>query len=183
MGPAILPGLVGVACLVGWLLLWAYAKLTGSESAVRLRKVLVTAAAAVAIVSGILVASEIILGRVPSRVFNQSFGFEPTPDVTELQGYSFGLFDSGEAYLRFRASQDTINRIVKSKFRPSSKESFGNGTSGEGERPPEYWKPFETQPSQFYESNKLEMGYSQSRALLCYDDKTGTAHFSYSGVD
>lgn len=91
-----------------------------------MRQALVRAAAAIAVVLGI----GIVLGFadiameifVPSHLFAKTFGFSPTPDITDsptpditdLKGYRSGILGDGSlTKLEFRAAPKTVERIVR----------------------------------------------------------------------
>jgi len=57
-----------------------------------------------------------------------------------------------------------------------------------GQAPPDsasrsYWKPFDGKPTLFYESQWFDDAFGSSRAILCYDESAGVAHFYWIGVD
>ncbi|HYM00350.1 MAG TPA: hypothetical protein VEZ90_15455 [Blastocatellia bacterium] len=166
--------LVGI-CVAGYLFVWVRAKVIGSESARHTKKTYVQTVVAAGVIFGTLPLMYIAAGFFPSHVFKEAFGFSPTSDVVELSGYRDSLGDCEVIFLRFRASQTTVNQIVRGKFATIDRASFGDGTGIEG-TPPKYWRPFDTHPTQFY--RLIENYQSLSSALLCYDEESRVVHFS-----
>ncbi len=66
----------------------------------------------------LLVSSFFWLTR-PSAVFQDSFGFRPTPDVTGLQSSQWILGDCSIIYLHFKANPATVQRIVAKGLLPT----------------------------------------------------------------
>jgi hypothetical protein len=87
-------------------------------------------------------------GFVPSYAYYHHFGFSPTNDVTGLRGYTFSIFDGGQAYLRFHASPETVGRIIDSRFVEVDEVEFRR----EAQSPPPWWRPFDGKPSRFYKA-------------------------------
>ena len=119
-------------------------------------------------------------GFVPSYAYYHHFGLAPTSDVTGLRGYTFSIFDGGQAYLRFHASPETAGRIVGSRFVEVDEREFRR----EVRSPPPWWRPFDGKTSRFYKAESFNNDFSNiSRAILSYDDSSGVVHFQWVGVD
>ena len=48
----------------------------------------------------------------PKSVFRNTFGFEATESVTELQTHLYSFADTSVAHLYFKSDRDTVDRIV-----------------------------------------------------------------------
>ena len=107
------------------------------------------------------------LGFYPPFVYRLEFNEAPTADVRELSGYKFGFADSEDCYLRFRASNATVARlVVKAKFEPISEKEFRSRILGLELTPPS-WNPFNGTPTKFYSSGQFDnsSGYSVASKL------------------
>jgi hypothetical protein len=123
------------------------------------------------------------LGFVAGYVFYDNFGFAPTRDVTELEGYRFSALGHGTAYLRFRASPETVRRIVGAKYVEIPREEFGRWMEAR-ESPPRWWQPLAGNPTRFYQGHHLDNGYAVlSTAIVSYDEEAGVVHFKWLGLD
>ena len=121
------------------------------------------------------------LGFVPGYVFYDHFAFAPTADVTELQGFRFSILGQGKAYLRFRASPETVRRIVGTKYEEVSRETFQEWMEAR-ESPPQWWQPLSGHPAHFYQAHHVDNGYAMiSTAIVSYDEEAGVVHFKWFG--
>jgi len=149
-----------------------------------LKKVLVALVGAVAIP---LVAWAIIsfaAGFFPSVVFKSNLGFFPPRDVVELHGRQLIIGDSGEAYLRFRASRETVQRILGDRFFEIGKPDARFDQFPSPDSPPSYWHPLEGSTVRFFKSAEtFDDRFHFSQAFLSYDESNGTVHFYWHGVD
>lgn len=153
-----------------------------SSRALSLKKALAIFSVVVGIPIALLVAVN-IPGFFPGHVFESSFGFAPTPDVTELKGVKSTFGDSDSAYLRFRANKQTIERIIGSRFFETDENGFRNRAASALNSAPSYWRPFEGKPTRFYETYGFNGEFGSSNAILCYDESSGIAHFYWIGAD
>lgn len=123
------------------------------------------------------------LGYVPRYVFYEQFGFVPTGDVTELEGHRFSILGHGKAYLRFRASPETVRRIIGTKYEEVPREKFEQWMEAR-ESPPLWWQPLAGNPRRFYQAHHLDNGYAMmSTAIVSYDEEAGVVHFKWFGLN
>jgi hypothetical protein len=170
---------VGLISLLIYLGLSTLAK--RSPRAALLRKVFVAFVAALVIPIGLLASINVASDFFPSHVFKSSFGFAPTPDVTELKGVRSTFGDSGSAHLCFRAEEGTIKRIINShsfvEGSGQSKPSDKTTASGECRQ------PALSSDVRYYVSEHFDESFAFSHALLIYEPSSGRAYFSWEGID
>ncbi|MGH9754710.1 MAG: hypothetical protein ACREA2_18180 [Blastocatellia bacterium] len=173
--------------VIGSVVLASYLLLSRLERrypfATELKQVLVVIVAVVGIAAALSVTVNIVRGCFPGLVFESSFGFPPTSDVKELKGRRFIFGDSGDAFLRFHASKQTIERIVTGARLYQINENMFRRQAPSDLASPSYWRPFEGKPALFYESQWFDDSFGVSNAILCYDESIGVAHFYWIGVD
>ena len=172
---------VGSIILASYLLLSHLGK--KSSRALLLRKVLVAVVAAIVVPIALLVSINFAQGSFPSHVFESSFGFAPTSDVVELKGEKSTFGDSGSAYLRFRANQQTVERIIGPRFVEIDENRFRSQTASALKSAPSYWRPFDGKPTHFYEAYRFDNSFGFSNAVLSYDESNDMVHFYWIGVD
>ena len=118
----------------------------------------------------------------PGVIFQSSFGFALTPDITILNSSRVtvtGKWD--EVYLEFHADQPTIDRILQNGLvRISAKDII------EPLGAPSWWKPNITEPgTSIYATGTQDPGYHGefrdffNHDLLIYNAVTKTAYFRY----
>ncbi len=170
--------------IVGGVLLAVYRGLSGlarrSPRAALLKRVLVALVAAVAIPVSALMAFNFAQGYFPASVFEASFGFRPPPDVKVLEGRRSVFGDSGAAYLRFRASRQTVERIVNPRFSEISRAEFVAAINA-----PET-EEVRTQAgasTRYFRASHDDDSFASSQAYLSYEETTGQVYFQWSGVD
>ncbi|MBO0861113.1 MAG: hypothetical protein J2P21_22040 [Chloracidobacterium sp.] len=147
------------------------------------KRALVFFSAVADIAGAILFIVNIVRNSSPSLVFESSFGFSPTSDVKELEGGRSIFGDSGETFLRFRASRQTIQSIVAGRRLYEIDENMFMSQAPHDSASQSYWKPFDGKPTLFYESQRFDDSFGSSSAILCYDESAGVAHFYWIGVD
>ena len=123
----------------------------------------------------ILLTCAILWMTRPSATFELALGFPPPADVTGLQSRQWILGDSGEVYLRFRASPATIKQIVARGLSPSS------GSTDSGNSPPDWWKP--SQGAEIYEAAFRDRKFASEHEYFACDPATGDAWFRWIGID
>lgn len=120
----------------------------------------------------------------PRNVYQVSFGFPVSPDVTQLQSSYWYFGDTGVTYLKFKASPSTLKRILKRGLKPVAKEEFRqNSESLSGDDPPSWWQPFAGSSNRFYSARFKNRDFSSEEELLCYDKSSGLAHYRFVGID
>lgn len=169
--------------IVGIFLLASYFGLAtlahGTPRAKLLKKVFVAAVAAVVFPVAALVAFSFVAGFFPGHVFQTTFGFSPPPDVSELEGRKVVFGDGGEAYLRFKAGKQTVERILDQRFR----EDAGALPGSFDQSTPDYWKPVPTASTRYFRADHFDDSFGASQAVLIYDEATGIVHFCWWGID
>lgn len=177
--------IIGLLALAFYLLLVLLAR--WSPAAATLKRVMPITVAAVAIPIVLVIMVNYGLDLLPSHVFKSSFGFAAPADVKELQGRRFILGDGGDAYLRFRASAATVDRIVAGRF----VEVVGSETKCDqffaaDELSPD-WQPPGGKSVRCFRALSREdgfgSGFGSNSASLLYDPQSGTAYFHWSGID
>ncbi len=148
-----------------------------------LKKVMSVGVAAIGIPIALLIIISFALNFFPSHIFKSSFGFAPPPDVVDLKGAKSVFGDSGYARLRFRASRETVNRIIDSRFVEVSGEGFKHSGFLSLDSAPSYWRPLEGKSVRFFESDRFDDSFGSSNASLSYDESSGTVHFYWIGID
>lgn len=146
-------------------------------------KDVVAAGTAVVIPLALWVIVNFALNLFPHHVFKSSFGFPAPPDVADLRGERSAFGDGGTTYLRFRAGERTVRRIIEKGFVEVDVVSGRQSVGQLLEFAPGYWRPSEGSATRFYESTRFDENFSSSAALLVYDEASGVAHFYWSGID
>lgn len=168
---------IGIIILASYLLLSRLGR--RYPFAAETKRAIVPLFAAVGMTVALVITVNIVRDLFPAQVFESVFGFPPTSDVKELEGRRFIFGDSGDAFLRFRADKQTIERIVTgARLYKITEDTFKSRASSQS-----HWKPFEGKPTLFYESQSFDDSFGYSSAILCYDGSTGLAHFYWVGVD
>jgi hypothetical protein len=116
----------------------------------------------------------------PPVVFKQFFGFEPTPDVADLQSEYFSMGDAGHAFLRFRASPATVERIVRQRGLEEVPDSFFPHSNLQ---PPEWWTPPTGAKTLRYGGEFTGREFYSEGEVLIYDQLTNTVYYHYIGID
>jgi hypothetical protein len=171
---------VGAFLLAGYLLLALLGK--RFPTATRLKDVLVAGAAAVVITVALILGITFALNLIPGHVFRSSFGFSPTSDVLDLRGRKFTFGDSGDTYLRFRASKETVNRILDSRFLELRQDEIRGYGFPWKDSAPSYWQPPNGASVHFFHATQFDDSFGSSEAFL-NDESTGSVHFYWIGVD
>lgn len=153
-----------------------------SRKANLLKNVFVAVVAAVAIPIAVLIVTNFVLGFFPSYVFRSTFGFDPPPSISELEGGKSVFGDSGEIYLRFRTDKTTINRIADARFVELNEEQakhllaqLSKGSSG--------GSLFASPTTRVYRAVKFDESFGSSTATLMYDEASGVTEFYWLGID
>lgn len=114
----------------------------------------------------------------PKR-FRAEFGFEPGPDVRDLQSWSNGSNDSATSLLRFRCSPATLARLVEGRFHPAPVVECGRPRRNA----PAWWQPVHSARTDCYAARPFDDAFASNAAWITYDRSSQTLHFSYEGVD
>jgi hypothetical protein len=127
-----------------------------------------------------------IYNQLPDNVYKSVFGFSPSADVTNIKSTYYYFADTGEFYLRFNASPQTINKIVRLGFtrHPRSELSPEDSSGLDDQGPPAWWKPVQTKSTRYYQARKRIGDFStMEEEWLCYDASTQLAYYHYIGID
>lgn len=125
----------------------------------------------------------------PTVIFARSFGFKPTSDVTEIKSSYWYFADTGLTYLKFKASPETLQRIIARGLKETTESNFNNLlASGLSKSAPKWWMPFEGTPSQFFSAERkpetLEhQDFASETEVLSYNPTTGIAYYCFNGID
>ncbi len=102
-----------------------------------------------------------------------------TSDVHDLQIRRVGIGDGVGSWVRFRASSQTIDSLVKS-FSPSDRSKFEDGARGANI--PSWWEPEVDKMANYYYTEQWEPGCSTfSFAYLAHDATKQVVYFHHSG--
>jgi hypothetical protein len=124
----------------------------------------------------------------PTAVFKQAFQTSPK-GVTNLRSRYWFFADSGEIYLRFNCSTQTMTRILPHGLLQTDeatlKEKLGKGWQQDR---PDWWQLPATNAMTAYYLRESGQGggrwFSTSEMeVLVYDSQTHTAFYLYSGLD
>ena len=114
----------------------------------------------------------------PAQVFENAIGFAPPADVTRLESDFWTLGDSGHAYLRFRCTPATAQRIVAARGMAPTK-SIGTQSND-----PRGWSPPLLAPlAQIYTVEAVNRTFASESELFIYDPATGDAYYRWTGID
>jgi hypothetical protein len=115
----------------------------------------------------------------PAVVFQRSFGFSPSPDVSGLQSSWLALGDSGTVFLRFRCNPATVDRIASRGLRRTG--MAGPGPAGTGDAPPDWWRP--PPDGVAYAGRFTGRDFASEEEYLVHDPRTGDVYFRFIGID
>lgn len=128
----------------------------------------------------------LLISSRPAGVFKAAFGFLPPPDVRELKTKWFLVGQSGGCYLRFKADDKTLQRILDRGLSQADTNRILLLVTGDNTQPaPKWWRPEDlgTNP-QFYEvvfTNKNS--YDWVRESLGYDPISHLVLFKRVEID
>ncbi|MEN6424121.1 MAG: hypothetical protein ABFE13_02065 [Phycisphaerales bacterium] len=128
------------------------------------------------------------MSRNPAHLFEDTFGFEPAPEIEVLEGYCEPGLDSEMRAMKFRAPAAVLKRMCAGRFAPSNRETFVTACGGEWNNLPSrvrsWLVPAVEQADRFYIANPFDDSFSMhNEAVLCYNEPTGIACFHWVGVD
>lgn len=113
---------------------------------------------------------------LPSVVFRDSVGFDPTSDITIVYSLRHEPIDWDDSYLEFYASDSTINQILQNGFVPIRPTEIIEDTYCM----PYWWNPPTGQRIRIYATNtddpefqNKDFRWSVSHKLLIYDPGSG----------
>lgn len=117
----------------------------------------------------------------PRELFHSYFGFEPTADVSDLEGDTSGIADYRTTIIRFKASQTTIQRIISQGFEEEEKRKLDTANDPVG--PAFLGERLNRSTAHYYVANHFGDTYGSTSAYLLYDTETRDAYFHWVGVD
>jgi hypothetical protein len=100
------------------------------------------------------------------EVYHMEIGEYPASDVTQIRCRQTAFADSGETWLSFRASPQTIDKLIN-RFTSTDAASFAQ--AGYAPDAPEWWKPEADGISTFFRAENLSRSFSSSWAYLGVD--------------
>ena len=133
----------------------------------------ITTLIAVFILVGLFLASR------PEKVFEESFGFPVTEDVTNIKSDYYYLLDSGHTFLMFEASETTVEKIVKTIGFIQVSEPYFPSSNVE---PPKWWKIPLGRELKWYRNTTSRDFFNEARVLI-YDQETSTVYYHFIGID
>ena len=125
----------------------------------------------------------------PSVVFERSFGFKPTPDVSNIKSSYWYFADTGLIYLEFKTSPETLQRIIDRGLKTTTAENFKSIlTSGLSKSGPRWWEPLKDASAQFFYAERkpdtmASQDFASETELLSYNPRTGLVFYCFSGID
>jgi hypothetical protein len=126
------------------------------------------------------------MSRHPNRLFRVTFGSSPPPGTSVLEAYHESIMDYGTTVMKFRTTQDVIDKITSRNFTRGDKKAFLQSYGSNAHNLPEgvrsWFLPAE-QADQFYIALVFDKSFGRSEAVLCYEEKTQTAYFHWIGID
>ena len=117
---------------------------------------------------------------LPAVLFQESFGFAPTPDIKILNSHQGMPTDWLETYLEFHADQVSVDRILRNGFAPISEEDII-----EQGMAPSWWTPPTGSGIEIYATGTDDPGFhgdfhfAFSHQLLIYDPQTKTVYYRH----
>ena len=131
---------------------------------------------------------DVRMSRNSVRLFENTFGFHPTPGIEVLEGYCGSGLDSETRAMRFRAPAEAIARITSSRFVACDREVFMRAYQSSGHNLPQrvqsWFVPAAEGADRFYLARPFDKSFTTSNeAILCYQEKTGIACFHWIGLD
>jgi hypothetical protein len=126
------------------------------------------------------------LKSLPNKVYKDSFGFGPTPDVRIVNSSWDGSCDSDCRYLKFYADQSTIDMITSQEL--TRRRDLWRDTWLDF-RPddPSWWRPcFEPNYHVYtYDDDfgRHKRGHSLEQEVLIYYPSSKEAYYRYIGID
>lgn len=142
---------------------------------------------------GLFFIGVIVIGTIritnPKVIFERSFGFPSSPEVTNIQSSYWYFADTGLTFLRFKAPPEIIQRIVARGLHKCTRGDFENILqSGINKGAPKWWTPLDNEPKQFFcaerkPANWEHQDFASETEILSYNPITGIAFYCFSGVD
>lgn len=123
-------------------------------------------------------ASNSIRSLFPSQIYEARFGYSPSTDVTDLEGKVSTFGDSSTVELRFRANQQTFNKLLASRFLEIDRDRFITLNAS-----PDNWKRVGNRSTRYYEASSFDDTYSSSTAIMAYDEWSREVYFYWVGID
>lgn len=102
----------------------------------------------------------------------------PPADVADIKARQVVVGDSGAAWLRFRASSQTIEKLLL-RFSRSDKRTFMRATG----QAPAWWNPDADNAELFYLSEHWSGHWSRSTAYAAVDQKKRVMYFHHEASD
>jgi len=125
----------------------------------------------------------------PKVIFDRSFGFKPTKDVVELKSSYWYFADTGMTYLKFKASPQTVKRIVDRGLIQTDQIYFRSLlNSGLAQSSPSWWAPTTGASVKFFyierkPATRDQQDFASETEILSYDEKTSTVYYCFNGID
>jgi hypothetical protein len=128
------------------------------------------------------------LNLQPSRIFNDTFGFQPDKQTEILEAYTEHGLDYEKASIKFKTTKETIDKIARDRFNTAPLETFKKKCdSNRRSLPPRiraWFTPGYEKPNLFYLAEPFNNTFSTANeAVLCYNEQTGIAYFHWAGCD
>ncbi|MCX5646990.1 MAG: hypothetical protein NTZ17_20265 [Phycisphaerae bacterium] len=128
-----------------------------------------------------------IMSARPAHLFQVTFGFQPPSDTCVLEAYHESIMDYATTLMKFRTSQDVMDRIASRNFTRTDKATFVQECGGdEHNLPARVWSwflPAAEETDRFYVAEPFDESFARTKAVLSYNEKTQVAYFHWAGVD
>lgn len=133
----------------------------------------------------LLVWAVIQYGSKPSAVYAEAFGFPVAADVLELKSKRFLVGQSGGCYLRFKADESTVRRILSRGLTVMDTNHVSSLKRDPRGRVPRWWKLEElgTNAEFYYATFTNKNSYDWIYEYLAYDPSTRVILFRRNDVD
>ncbi|HEY1121270.1 MAG TPA: hypothetical protein VGE67_06700, partial [Haloferula sp.] len=112
--------------------------------------------------------------------YETEFGALPPASVTHIQAKQVMIGDSAQAWLRFEATPEVVDSLLK-RFAPSDRYTF-NANSGGGNTPG-WWKPDSDHLTAFYVAEGWRKDFGGSHAVIAHDAGKRLVYFCHSASD
>ena len=122
----------------------------------------------------------------PRYVYKDSFGEPPSTDVSRIRSKVYSFADEAHVFLTFKATPETVHRIVPKTLRRVSYGEYGRKMPGNNLVPPSWWKaPNESTSEIYLLATDFGEGkrFATETILVSYDNETKTVMYFYLGID
>jgi hypothetical protein len=120
-----------------------------------------------------------IMSADPNYLFKATFDIPMSLEISVLEAYHDSLMDYGTTVLKFRTTQEVIDRITSRSFALGAKETFLRIYESNEHNLPEgvrsWFLSAAAEADQFYIAPEFDASLGSSEAVLCYGEDTRIA--------